>query len=405
MNNIMSPPGEFQIPVHIRRNGFDLASELAVLRANQPVTRLTLPTGSQAWLVTRHEHVREVLSDARRFGSDGRTLTDPNRGGSVAAPPESLVRHGDLTTYDPPEHGRLRRMITPGFSAKRIETLRPRIEASVAAILDAMQEAGPSVDLVQAFALPVPAMVICELLGVPYEDRAEFNKHSVIRFDGTRSRAAREAAARTSLAYMARLVAQQRANPGEGILGLLVREHGGEIDDRELAGVGDLLLLGGHETTVNMLSLGTLLLLQNPDHAATVRDGKNIDGVVEELLRYLSVVQTGVPRVARTDVTLAGQHIRRGERLLCSLPSANHDEALAPDGDRFDLGRKAGAHLAFGHGIHYCIGAPLARMEMRIAYPALLRRFPGLRLDMRFSEIPFRVSSAIYGINHLPVAW
>ncbi|MGW7047828.1 cytochrome P450 [Streptomyces avermitilis] len=393
------------IPVHIRRDGFDLAGELASLRAQRPVTRLTLPTGAQAWLVTRYEHVREVLSDARQFGSDGRSVSDPAEGGAIATT-SSLIRHGDLTTYDPPEHGRLRRMIAPAFSPRQVEALRPRIEANVAEILDAMEAAGPSADLVQAFALPIPSMVICELLEVPYRDRAEFHERSIVRFDGTKDSATRSAAADASLAYMARLARRQRADPGEGVLGMLVREHGSEIDDRELAGVGDLLLLGGHETTVNMLSLGTLLLLNHPEQVAALRRGENIEGIVEEMLRYLSVVQTGVPRVARTDVTLAGQQIRRGERLLCSLPSANRDETLIEDGgDHFDPRHNVSAHLAFGHGIHYCIGAPLARMEMRIAFPALLRRFPGLRLNTSFSDLPLRPSSAIYGVVQLPVAW
>ncbi|MFI5998779.1 cytochrome P450 [Streptomyces sp. NPDC051362] len=296
-------------------------------------------------------------------------------------------------------------MIAPAFSPRRVEELRPRIEANVVEILDAMEAAGPPTDFVDSFALPVPSMVICELLGVPYEDRAEFNERSVVRFDGTKDAATRAAAVEASLEYMARLVVRQRADPGEGILGMLVREHGSEIGNRELAGIGDLLLLGGHETTVNMLALGTLLLLGNPDKTEALRSEENVDAIVEELLRYLSVVQTGVPRVARTDVTLAGQQIRRGERLLCSLPSANRDMALTADGDSFDPWRKAGAHLAFGHGIHYCVGAPLARTEMRIAFPALFQRFPALRLEVPFTEVPFRLSSAIYGVDQLPVAW
>ncbi|MEV0185819.1 cytochrome P450 [Streptomyces sp. NPDC050625] len=295
-------------------------------------------------------------------------------------------------------------MIAAGFTARRVQRLRPRIESIVSAALDEMERAGPPADLVQCFALPIPSMVICELLGVPYADRAEFQQRSVIRFDGTRDMRTRMAAEAASLKYMAGLVARKRADPDEALLGTLVREHGEEVDDGELVGIGDLLLLGGHETTANMLALGSLFLLENPEHAEAARDGEHIDEMVEELLRYLSVVQSGVPRVAREDVTLAGQHIRRGERLLCSLPSANHDDALTPEAERFDATRTTG-HLAFGHGIHYCIGAPLARLEMRLAYPALLRRFPGLGLAVASDEVAFRPSSVFYGLRELPVTW
>ncbi|MEU6603428.1 cytochrome P450 [Streptomyces flaveolus] len=185
---------------------------------------------------------------------------------------------------------------------------------------------------------------------------------------------------------------------------MLVREHGNDMDDRELIGIGDLLPLGGHETTANMLSLGTLFLLENPVLAEAIRDDRRTADFVEELLRYLSVVQMGVPRVAREDVILAGRHIKRGERVICSLSAANHDDNVTPDAARFDPNRKA-SHLAFGHGIHYCVGAPLARLEMRIAYPELLRRFPSLRLAVASRDIEFRPSSAFYGVRGLPVTW
>ncbi|WP_223065067.1 cytochrome P450 [Streptomyces sp. IB201691-2A2] len=271
-------------------------------------------------------------------------------------------------------------------------------------MLDVMEVTGPPADLVQSFALPIPSMVICELLGVPYSDRAEFQERSITRFDGTCDMRTRLAAQAGSLKYMARLVAAKRADPDDALLGTLVRDYGSEIDDRELIGIGDLLLLGGHETTSNMLALGTLFLLENPEHIAAARDPYSVDGIVEELLRYLSVVQSGVPRVARENLILAGQEIKRGERLLCSFPSANHDEALTPDAAHFDPTRKT-AHLAFGHGIHYCLGAPLARIEMRMAYPAILHRFPDLRIAVPSSDVDFRPSSVFYGLQKLPVEW
>ncbi|MCW7944322.1 cytochrome P450 [Streptomyces hygroscopicus] len=396
----MSAPN---IPLHLRRNRFALTDELARLRAHEPVTHVTLPSGATAWLITQYEHVRHVLSDPVRFGNDGRAVPDPSSGHVGGVPSNFPARHGDLTAYDPPEHGRLRRLVAAGFTARRVQRLRPRVESIVSAVVDAMEEAGPPADLVQSFAAPIPSMVICELLGVPYADRAEFQQRTITRFDGTRDVRTRMSAETASLKYMAALVARKRADPDDGLLGTLVREHGDEMDDGELVGIGDLLLFGGHETTANMLALGALFLLENPEHAEAARDDERIGEIVEELLRYLSVVQSGVPRIAREDVTLAGRRIRRGERLLCSLSSANHDDALTPEAERFDATRRA-AHLAFGHGIHYCVGAPLARMEMRLAYPALLRRFPGLGLAVASDEVAFR-PSVFYGLRELPVTW
>ncbi|MET7609199.1 cytochrome P450 [Streptomyces avermitilis] len=295
-------------------------------------------------------------------------------------------------------------MISTGFTARRIQLLQTWIEGIVANCLSAMEKDGPPADLVQSFALPIPSMVICELLGVPYADRDGFQRRSVTRFDGTLTMDVRTAAYDASLKYMAELVLRQRADPDESLLGTLVREYGDQIDDRELIGIGDLILLGGHETTANMLGLGTLFLLENSRYAEMVRNGENVEGVVEELLRYLSVVQIGVPRIARKDAILADQHIRRGDRLLCSFPSANHDDAKIPGASVFDPTRRA-AHLAFGHGIHYCIGAPLARMEIKIALPALLNRFPGLRLDVAPEAVDFRPSSVFYGLRSLPLTW
>jgi cytochrome P450 len=268
-----------------------------------------------------------------------------------------------------------------------------------------MEAVGAPADLVQSFALVIPSMVICELLGVPYQDRREFQERAVVRLDSAGTPSARSRAVEDSVNYMKALVRQQRKEPGRGLIGLLIREHGDEIDDHELAGIGDLLLLGGHETTANMLALGTVLLLQHPEHQALVRDESTAGELIEELLRYLSVVQTGVPRVARVDTALGGRQIRQGERVLCSLPSGNHDESLTPDGDTFNPRRGRTHHLAFGHGIHYCVGAPLARLEMLKAFPALLERFPALHVTVPLEKIPFRPASAIYGAVSIPVSW
>jgi cytochrome P450 len=385
------------VPVHIRRDGFDPVPELGRLRAEQPLTKLQLPWGGEVWLVTRYDDVREVLSDATRFSNAGAI--------GAGRPTPAKGAFGVLIGYDPPDHTRLRRLLTPEFTMRRMQRLRPRIEAIVAEHLQAMADAGPPVDLVQSFALPIPSLVICELLGVPYADRAGFQHRSAARLSVPLDAVTQLALGVESQEYMSTLVARQRADPGDDMIGMLIREHGDQIDDDELIGLADLLLLAGHETTSNMLSLGTLLLLQHPDQLALMRTGEHVDQAVEELLRHLSIVHSVLPRTARENLILAGQQIKAGDVLVCSLPAANRDPALGDDLDRFDIIRQAGAHLAFGHGIHHCLGAPLARMEMRIAFPALLRRFPGLRLAIPLEEIPFRTFSIVYGVESLPVAW
>ncbi|MER8002296.1 cytochrome P450 [Streptomyces sp. NPDC095613] len=395
------------MPVHIRRDRFDPAPELGRLRTEQPVSRVRLVTGAPAWLVTRYEDVREVLGDSGRFGNseDGRPAgAPPLRVPDTEAEVPRLWSPGNLLAYDPPEHTRLRRLVTGEFTVKRMRRLRPRIEAIVTEHLDAMERSGPPADLVQSFALPIPSLVICELLGVPYTDRADFQHRSNIRLDLSLGLDRRVAAMRESQEYMAGLVAAQRKRPGEDMLGMLVREHGDEISDEELTGLADLLLIAGHETTSNMLGLGTLFLLRNPGHLAWARQDEHIDAVVEELLRHLSIVHTVIPRVVRADTVVSGQPLKAGDLVVCSLPAANRDPALTADPDRFDPGRKV-SHLAFGHGIHHCLGAPLARMEMRIAYPALLRRFPALRPAVPFEEVRFRMYSVVHGLESLPVAW
>jgi cytochrome P450 len=211
---------------------------------------------------------------------------------------------------------------------------------------------------------------------------------------------------RAGRAYMESLVARAKRDPGEDMLGMLVREHGAELTDDELVGIGNLLLIAGHETTSNMLGLGTLALLQHPEQLALVRDDPAVVApAVEELLRWLTIVHSGVVRTATVDVELAGHTIPAGDLVVCSLPTANRDPALLRDPETLDVTRGAAGHVAFGHGVHHCLGAPLARMEMRIAFPALLRRFPGLALDVPFADVPFRAFHFIYGLQALPVRW
>ncbi len=313
-------------------------------------------------------------------------------------------RAGLLLVLDPPEHSRLRRMLTPEFTAGRMRRLEPRVTAIVEEHLDALAAAGPPADLVPSFALPVPSLVISELLGVPVADRESFQRRAGRQFDLSLPVDELRRAAVDSRAYMRTLVVAARADPGEDLLGMLVREHGDDVTDDELVGIGSLLLVAGHETTSNMLSLGLLALLRHPAQLALVRDDPAAAGpAVEELLRYLSVVHTGVARTARVDLELAGQPIAAGDLLLCSLPSVNRAVGERPD--ELDVARGAPGHVAFGHGVHHCIGAPLARMELRIALPALLRRFPGLALAVPDEELAYRELHTAYGVHALPVTW
>ncbi|MET0453078.1 MAG: cytochrome P450 [Mycobacterium sp.] len=393
-------------PVHMRRDGFDPTPELAEIRATTGVRTVVNAFGMQVYLVTRHDDVKYILSDHAHF-SNARPPGFVIPGAPVMPEEEQAsARAGNLLGLDPPEHQRLRRMLTPEFTIRRIRRLQPRITEIVDQHLDAMEAAGPPADLVALFALPIPSLVICELLGVPYEDRADFQSRSARQLDLQIPIPERFELQRQGRAYMQSLVDRARAQPGEDILGMLVREHGDDLTDDELIGIASLLLLAGHETTSNMLGLGTLALLRHPDQLAAVRDDPDAIGpATEELLRWLSIVHTSIPRITTADVEVAGVPIPAGQLVFASLPSGNRDPEFADAPDVLDIRRGAPGHLAFGHGVHHCLGAPLARMEMRIAWPALLRRFPNLALAEDFDDVRFRSFHFIYGLKSLAVTW
>ncbi|MEO3794556.1 cytochrome P450 [Nonomuraea sp. B10E15] len=392
-----------ELPLHMRRNGLDPVEELARVRDGEGVVRVETPFGLPAYLVCRHEEVRRVLADPARFSS---ALTPFPGSGQMNADELAKMQAGQLMGFDPPEHTRLRRMLTPEFTVRRMRRLEPRISEIVEAALDDLERAGKPADLVAHFALPVPSLVICELLGVPHADRDEFQERSARMLDTSLPMEQRVAAQREDRAYMAGLVGRAQADPGEDLLGMLVREHGHDLSTDELIGIASLLLLAGHETTSNMLGLGTLALLRHPDQLTMIReDPAQVEPAVEELLRWLSVVQSLLPRTTTTEVEIAGHAIPAGSLVICSFPAANRDPAFADDPETLDVTRQAAGHVAFGHGVHHCLGAPLARMEMRIAFPALLRRFPGLALADPYEQVDFRAFSLVYGVHTLPVTW
>ncbi|WFB08253.1 cytochrome P450 [Streptomyces sp. LX-29] len=382
----------------LRRDGVDPVPALATRRAQEPISKLSLPFGMNGWLVTGHAECKAVLGKTNAFSTDFTNIAG-NAGISAQQNP------GGLGFSDPPTHTRLRRLLTPEFTMRRLNRLTPRIHSLVEERLDEMAAADGPVDLVEVFAFPIPSLVICELLGVPYEDRDEFQKLSTARFDLFGGANAPFGVISDSLSYLRDIVKKQRENPGDGLLGMIVREHGDDIEDEELTGLADGVLTGGLETTASMLALGTLVLLQHPEHFAALRDRDDaVDPFIEELLRYLTVVQVAFPRFAKEDMEIAGTKIARGDFMLCSLSGANRDAALGEDMERFDPHREAGAsHLAFGFGIHRCIGAELARMELRAALPALVRRFPDMRLAVAPEELSFRKLSIVYGVDALPL--
>lgn len=395
-----------EVPLYMRRNVLDPISTLGDIRESTGVQEMRTAFGTPAFLVTRHDDVKAALADHEHF-SNRKPIGWAGPGSPSLTPDEhERFTAGALLGLDPPEHQRLRRMLTPEFTVRRMKRLEPRIVAIVDEHLDAMERAGSPADLIATFALPIPSLVICELLGVPYDDRQDFQERSSRQLNFGIPAAERLTLQYASREYMMTLVQRARREPGDDILGMLVRAHGPEVTDDELVGIGGLLLLAGHETTSNMLGLGTIALLQRPEQLAAVRDDPDAIGpAIEELLRYLSVVQNAIPRIATADVQVDGVLIPAGSVVILSLPSANRDPHFIDRPDTLDIVRGAPGHLAFGHGVHHCLGAPLARMEMRIAFPALLRRFPRLALAQDLADVPFRELNLIYGAESLQVSW
>ncbi|MEU2725734.1 cytochrome P450 [Streptomyces smyrnaeus] len=368
--------------------------------SEEPLRRMRCADGHIGWLVTGHAAARAVLSDPR-FSSRYELLHPP-----IPMPglPEQLppAPVGDIIGLDAPEHTRYRRLLTGKFTVRRMRRLTERVQHFTAECLDAMEQAGPTADLVAAFAQPVPALMICELLGVPYADRERFQSQVAALFDQTAEVEAKGDAYTALSHYLNELVLAKRAEPTDDLLSDLTTS---DLTDEELAGIGGLLLAAGLDTTANMLGLGTFALLSNPDQLDALRADPALAGqTVEELLRYLSVADP-IPRAALEDVEVEGRLIRTGETVTVSVQAANRDPRRFPDPDRLDLHRGATGHLAFGHGAHQCLGQQLARVEMTVAFPALFARFPTLRLAVPPQEVPLRDRSNIYGVVSLPVTW
>ncbi|GGS43834.1 cytochrome P450 [Streptomyces violaceus] len=385
-----------------RRPGcpFDPPPELLDARRNGPISRFTFPGGKLGWLITGYDLVRSVLEDSR-FSARKELLLHPTI--DITGVEVEPAAPGEFLLTDDPQHSRYRKLLAGKFTVRRMRMITERVEQIAADCLDAMEKAGPPVDLVTAYAKPIPAIVICELLGVPYEDRARFQDHIALFLSGETSDEDLIAAITATYAYIEELVAAKRANPANDVISDLLNT---DLTDEELRGIGLVLLSAGLDSATNVLALGTFALLRNPAQLAALRADPGLaDSAVEELLRYVSVGKTFM-RTALEDVELGGQTIEAGTTVVLSYNTANRDPERFPDPHVLDLGRSDGGNLAFGHGVHMCLGSQLARIELRVAFTALVNRFPTLRLAVPADEIPLRPETAdVHGVKSLPVTW
>ncbi|MFD4676586.1 cytochrome P450 [Lentzea sp. NPDC058450] len=384
---------------------FDPPSEITKVRESRPVSPMLFPDGHEGWLITGYEAVRQALSDTRFSSRQDLGIIHvpfPTPGMPEMTEPVPQTP-GLFISMDPPDHTRLRRKLTGAFTVKRMKALEEGIHEITERQLDALAELTPPVDLVQEFALPVPSLVICELLGVPYEDRDTFQHNSSKFMERQVTLEDKMAAYMAMNTYLYELCATKRAEPADDLLSDLARDE--DLSLEELTGMAFLLLLAGHETTANMLALGTFALLEHPGQLAALREQPAlIPDAVEELLRYLAVGDIFF-RYAAEDVEFFGETIREGSMVVLSLLAGNHDPARYDDADSLDVHRNARGHLAFGHGVHQCLGQQLARIEMRAGFEGLLRRFPSLHLAVPAREVKLRTDMNIYGVHALPVGW
>src|SRR5262245_57913293 len=365
----------------------DPTPRVGELRDRDPVSKLITFLGMDVWLVTGDAEARAVLGDLTSYSTDVR----PYYGKSGADNGDI----GGLGFTDPPEPTRLRKLLTPQFTMRRAARLKAAIDRIIEQQLDETERVAAEndgvVDLVRTFAFPIPFLVICELLGLRDEDRETFRKLGSARFDVSSGGGAIMGAVGESREFLFAECERQRTDPGPGLIGQIIREHGDEISDFDLGGLADGAFTGGLETSASMLALGTIVLLGRPDlYAAMATDPSSVTPTVEDLLRHLSVVQVAFPRFTRTDVEVGGHRIRKGSCVMVHLPAADRDARTYPAGDALDLTRATASHLAFGYGFHRCVGAELARMELRAAYPALARRFPDLALDVPAEELDYQ---------------
>lgn len=385
---------------------FDPPSELRSTVAERPVSRVRIWDGSSPWIVTGHAEQRALLADPN-VSVDDRLPGFPhwNEGIATMAP----QRPDSVFNTDPPVHTRYRRMMTAPFTFKRVQAMRPVVQRITEELLDTMTAGPPPADLVAALALPLPTQVISEILGVPYEDHEFFQHHATVGVDryATSEQAMQSFAAQVE--YLVGLVERRAAEPEDDVISdLAQRVAAEEITVLEAAQMGLGLLVAGHETSANMIGLGTLALLENPDQLAVLRDTEDpavVANAVEELLRYLGIIHNGQRRIAKDDIEIGGEVIRAGEGIIIELATANRDPRTFDGPENLDLHRSARDHHAFGYGIHQCIGQQLARVELQVVFGTIFRRVPTLSLATPLDKVEFKHDRLAYGVYQLPVSW
>jgi hypothetical protein len=390
----------------VRGCPFDPPSDLAQLQREAPISKVRIWDGSTPWLISRYEDVRAVLGDPR-VSSDIDLPGYPRVSAGIAARPDESKTFVNL---DEPAHSAQRRALTSDFRVKKMEELRPRIQSLVDGLIDDLLAGPQPADLVSKFALPLPSMVICELLGVPYEDRTFFHKisNTIISRDSTPEESVK--AFDDVLAYLIDLLDRKDADPVDDVFSHLAVEQmrTGKLSRRELGPMAALLLVAGHETTASMIALGVATLFDHPDQLKELRETDDpalVASAVEELLRYLSIVHAGRRRVALEDLEVGGQLIRKGEGIIASIDIANRDQDAMTDPDHLDIHRGTRDHVAFGYGVHQCLGQPLARIELQVVFGTLFRRIPTLALAVPEDELEFKPEGEVYGMHALPVRW
>jgi pentalenolactone synthase len=380
-----------------------IAPTMRALQERAPISRVRTATGDEAWLVTHYEQARALFGDPRL----GRSHPKPAEAARISASP---LIGGAADNYDTEDadHNRMRARLVPCFSARRMKALAPRVAELLDGLLVDLAGRTPPVDLHQALSFPLPVLVICELLGVPYADRAQFHTWSTGMADATDTEHANNSRL-AMFGYLRELVVRKRTEPGDDIITELIGMENGAMSDDEVAGLATIVLFAGHETTVTRIDMGVLRLLTNPDQrAALLADPDLVPAAVEEILRLGvgGTGQAGLPRYARTDIEIGGVTIRTGDAVLLASGVANQDPAAFADPDRFDIGRPQPiSHLTFGHGARYCIGASLARIELTTVFGALFQRFPGMELAVPVERLRWRTNVITGGFAELPVTW
>lgn len=395
-----------------RRCPYAPPPEYAELRARGPLVQVRVPSGAAIWVVTRHAEAQQVLTDPRISTDTSRPdfpVITKREHSEYEHEMRARMHEGSFIDMDAPEHDVYRRMLISEFTVRRINQLRPGIQRTTDQLIDQMLAAGTTADLVEAFGLPLPSLVICQLLGVPYADREYFQSRTRRMLASPDDPRGAYEAITEIRDYLDDLVRRAARDPGENLIGRLLGGPvaSGELSHDALVNMSFLLLIAGHETTANMIPLGVFTLLRNPEQLAGLQaDSTRWPGAVEELLRYLSIVDwVAFDRMAIEDVEIGGQLVRAGDGVYILGASANRDERVFPNADELDVGRGARHHVAFGYGIHQCLGQNLARAELEIAYRTLFERIPDLRTDEPDEALSFKYVAGIFGMNSFPVRW